>query len=189
MCWCVIEIFKFELCADGDIENKVCKGIITNLLNRLIIMMDEELLFCEVERYLVLRKLIEKFEENRKNGGKYLLLICKYLTEGRLLRRNSDIRAYWDYRFRFGYVSDVDLDDNEYFEKFVKCFENKDNECFRWMFKIFNGNKKGSVNRYRRKDNIYMIWEYLFNSKVVSDNKYYYELLEYKLKEFFKVKS
>ena len=102
MCWCVIEIFKFELCADGDIENKVCKGIITNLLNRLIIMMDEELLFCEVERYLVLRKLIEKFEENRKNGGKYLLLICKYLTEGRLLRRNSDIRAYWDCRFRFG---------------------------------------------------------------------------------------
>ena len=80
-----------------------------------------------------------------------------------------------------GAVSDVDLDD-EYFEKFVKCL-NKD-ECFRWMFKIFNGNKKGSVNRYRRKDNIYMIWEYLFNSKVVSDNKYYYELLEYKLKEF-----
>ena len=28
MCWCVIEIFKFELCADGDIENKV-----SNILN------------------------------------------------------------------------------------------------------------------------------------------------------------
>jgi hypothetical protein len=188
MAWCVMEIFKFELWASDEKESKMSKGIITNLLNRLIIMMDEELLFCEVERYLILRKLIEKFEENRKDGGKYLLLICKYLTEGRLLRRNSDIRAYWDYRFRFEYVEDVEeMTDEKYFKKFVDCFKRKDDECFRWMFKIFNGGVRGKNVRFRRKENVYMIWEYLFGRKVVIENKYYKKLIEYKLKEFFKL--
>ena len=40
----------------------MCKGIISNLLNRIIVMMDEEMIFNECARYIVLRKLIEKFE-------------------------------------------------------------------------------------------------------------------------------
>ena len=96
MTWCVMEIFKFELWAEDEKEKKMCKGIISNLLNRIIVMMDEELLFCEVEKYLLLRKFIEKFEEDRKNGGKYLIYICMELVRGRLLRRASDIRAVQD---------------------------------------------------------------------------------------------
>ena len=188
MTWCVMELFKFELWTEDEKEKKMCKGIISNLLNRIIVMMDEELLFCEVEKYLLLRKFIEKFEENRKNGGKYLIYICMELVRGRLLRRASDIRGFWDFRIRFGNEKDaVELSDGEYFNKFVECFERKDDECFKWMFKIFNGKKKGDVMRFRRKDNIYMIWEYLFSRENVKENKYYKQVLEYKLQEFYKL--
>ena len=188
MTWCIMEIFKFELWAEDEKEKKMCKGIISNLLNRIIVMMDEELLFCEVQNYLILRKFIEMFESDRKNGGKFLVLICRTLVNSRLLRRASDIRAYWDYRIRFGTEKDtVELSDEEYFNKFVECFERKDDECFKWMFKIFNGNKKGNVMRFRRKDNIYMIWEYLFSRKNVKCLNGYKELLEYKLREFYKL--
>ena len=188
MTWCVMEIFKFELWAEDEKEKKMCKGIISNLLNRIIVMMDEELLFCEVQNYLLLRKFIEKFEDDRKNGGKFLVLICRTLTNSRLLRRASDIRAVWDFRIRFGNEKDaVELSDEEYFNKFVECFERKDDECFKWMFKIFNGKKKGDVMRFRRKDNIYMIWEYLFSRENVKGNGGYKELLEYKLREFYKL--
>ena len=187
MTWCVMEIFKFELCSETELEKKMCKGIISNLLNRIIVMMDEELLFCEVQNYLLLRKFIEKFEDDRENGGKFLVLICRTLTNSRLLRRASDIRAFWDFRIRFGDEKNVELSVQEYFNKFVECFEKKDDECFKWMFKIFNGKRKGDKVRFRRKDNIYMIWEYLFSRENVKRNERYKELLEYKLREFYKL--
>ncbi len=187
MTWCVMEIFKFELCSETELEKKMCKGIISNLLNRIIVMMDEELLFCEVQNYLLLRKFIEMFESDRKNGGKFLVLICRTLANSSLLRRASDIRAFWDFRIRFGDEKNVELSDQEYFKKFVECFERKDDECFKWMFKIFNGKKKGDKVRFRRKDNIYMIWEYLFSRDNVKRNKKYNEVLEYKLREFYKL--
>ena len=187
MTWCVIEIFKFELLAKDDKEKKMCKGIISNMLNRIIVMMDEELVFYEVQNYLLLRKFIEKFEDDRKNGGKFLVLICRTLVNSNLLRRASDIRAYWDYRIRFGNEKDVELSDEEYFKKFVECFERKDDKCFKWMFKIFNGKKKGNKVRFRRKENIYMIWEYLFSRENVKKHGRYKELLDYKLREFHKL--
>jgi len=187
MTWCVMEIFKFELCSETELEKKMCKGIISNLLNRIIVMMDEELLFCEVQNYLLLRKFIEKFEDDRENGGKFLVLICRTLTNSRLLRRASDIRAFWDFRIRFGDEKNVELSVQEYFNKFVECFEKKDDECFKWMFKIFNGKRKGDKVRFRRKDNIYMIWEYLFSRENVKGNGRYKEVLEYKLREFYKL--
>ena len=48
MIWCAVEIFNFELMSETEIEKKMCKGIITNMLNRIIVIMYEELLFCEV---------------------------------------------------------------------------------------------------------------------------------------------
>ena len=145
--------------------------------------MDEELLFCD-RKILLLREYMQKFEEDRKNGGKYLVLICKCLYEGRISRRSSDIRGYWCYNMK---NKDEGMSDKEYFKKFVECFERKDDECFKWMFKIFDGNKKGDVVRFRRKDNIYMIWEYLFNNELVKKNKYINKVLNYKLVEFYKL--
>ena len=184
MVWCAYEIYKFELYASTDKQQQTCKAIITNLINRIIVMMDEELLFAEAERYIILREMIEKFQENRKSSGETLILMCKCLVEGRISRRNSDLRSWWSHRI---INEDAGFNDMVYFKKFVECFERKDDECFKWMFKIFKGEKKGDTVRYRRKDNIYMVWEYLFDTEVVKANSVYKKAMDYKLNEFFKL--
>ena len=55
MVWCALEIWRFEEQASSELEKKMCKGIISNLLNRIIVMMDEEMIFNECARYIVLR--------------------------------------------------------------------------------------------------------------------------------------
>ena len=42
----------FHSRATTDKEKQAAKGIISNMLNRLIIMMDEEMLFAEVGKYM-----------------------------------------------------------------------------------------------------------------------------------------
>ena len=208
MIWCALEIFKFELWANNEKEKKMCKGIITNMLNRLIVMMDEELLFIEVERYLVLRNLIEKFDNDRKNGMKWLVYICHCLKDAKLSRHASDIRAYWDYRFRCdsenaGNQKIYDKErldkygekiDDYHYEKFLDCFKKNDDGMYFWMFKIFNGGRKSKKSVFRKKrENINKIWKMLFDLEFVHYQKYnkglVKKLLEYKFDEFNKNKK
>ena len=184
MVWCALEIWRFEEQASSELEKKMCKGIISNLLNRIIVMMDEEMIFNECTRYIVLRKLIEKFESDRKNG-KLLVKMCYLLANSKMIRRNSDIRGFWNYRFKNEIVEEKE--DEFYFEMFKKCFEEKDSKLYYWMFKIFDGKKKGEKVRFRRKENIYMIWEYLFSRKKIKENSILKKCLEYRLTEFYKI--
>jgi hypothetical protein len=201
MIWCAMEIFKFELWSENEKEKKMCKGIITNMLNRIIVMMDEELLFCEIERYVVLREMIEKFDKDRKNGLKYLLNICKCLSEGRICRHASDIRAYWDYRYRFdgekkledmqkkvdlkgNYIDD---DDDFYYIEFIENFEGNWDEMYYWIFKIFNrGSKTKKYCFNKKKEYIYKIWKILFDLPIVKENDIIKKVLDYKYNEFDK---
>jgi hypothetical protein len=208
MIWCALEIFKFELWSESDTEKKMAKGIITNMLNRIIVMMDEELLFIEVERYLVLRKLIENFDNDRKNGMKWLVYICHCLQDGKLSRHASDIRAYWDYRFRLdpenaGNQKKYDKErldeygekiDDYHYEKFLDCFKKNDDGMHFWLFKIFNGGRKSKKYVFRKKkENINKIWKMLFDLEFVHYQKYnkglVKKLLEYKFDEFNKNKT
>lgn len=191
MVWCVAEIFLFQMKAKTEEEKKATKGIITNLLNRLIVMMDEELVFADVKRYLVLRKLIEKFENSERSDFVYLYTICDILVHGRILRLNSDIRAFWDYRFRHdGQVYENDdlknVDDDTSFKCFVEEFNKKSPGCFYYMFKIFNGARETNGKKWfkTKKENVYRIWDYLFHRKVVKENWMLRKALEYKLDEF-----
>ena len=208
MIWCALEIFKFELWSESDTEKKMAKGIITNMLNRIIVMMDEELLFIEVERYLVLRKLIENFDNDRKNGMKWLVYICHCLQNGKLSRHASDIRAYWDYRFRLdpenaGNQKKYDKErldkygekiDDYHYEQFLDCFKKNDDGMYFWMFKIFNGGRKSKKSVFRNKrENVNKIWKMLFELEFVHYQKYnkglVKKLLEYKFDEFNKNKT
>jgi len=193
MIWCVLEIYKFELYAQSDKEKQMCKGIITNLINRLIITMDEELVYKEYERYLVLRNLIEKFEKDRSKGIKCLIQICKCLVDAELYRFPSDVRAYWDYRFRadkcdlseeISTYEDGIITDDQYYDKFVQCFNSDNDEMFYWMFKIFYGGIKGNPEFRKKKENIYKIWKMLFNLEFLNDD--IRKLFDYKVKEFEK---
>ena len=186
MVWCVAEIYLFQIFAKTDVEKRATKGIISNLLNRLIIMLDEEMLFAECEKYLIVRRYMEEFEKGGRGNFDYLYKICDVMCGARMIRRNSDIRGYWSPGKKNVKVDNGNGSDDYYFIKFKEKFENNDPECFLWMLKIFYKGEDGDIVRYRRKENIYMIWEYLFDRKNIKNNEVLRKVLEYKLKEFYK---
>lgn len=181
MVWCMEEIFLFGMLAETVQEKRTGNAIVSNLVNRFIVMMDEEMLFLEVERYLLMREYLEKFESGGRKEMRYLRMICEILCDAKLCRRNSYGRSYWCHRLEVEEKSD-----EEYFEKFVECFENGDESWAIWMFKILNGEKSDGKKRFRRGENIYMIWEYLFGLEKVKKDEKLKKVLNYKLKEFFK---
>ncbi len=186
MVWCVGEIYLFQVYSESDTEKRATKGIISNLINRLIIMLDEEMLFAECEKYLLVRRYMEDFEKSDRGNFECLFKICDIMCGARMIRRNSDIRGYWSPRNKALKIDDGDSTDEYYFEKFKEKFEENDSECFIWMFKIFYRGAEGEVVRYRRKENIYMIWEYLFSRENIKNNEVLRRCLEYRLKEFYK---
>ena len=84
MIWCIAEIYLFQVLSKTEKDKKATKGIITNLLNRLIIMLDEELLFAECEKYLLIRKYMEEFESKDRNDFMCLYKICKIMIGARM---------------------------------------------------------------------------------------------------------
>ena len=62
MVWCMEELYLFGVMGKNEKETRVGKAIVSNLMNRLIVMMDEELSFRECEKYLIMREYLEKFE-------------------------------------------------------------------------------------------------------------------------------
>lgn len=177
MLWCLSEIYLFKKLASTDIERKACKGIISNMLNRLIIMMDEEMLFAEVGKYVKCMEWIEAFEKSDRNDFKLLVKICKTMIGARMLRLNSDIYSYWWKAKSVNANANVNA-----MECFIDAFENGSNECYYWAFVLFHSEEKGK-SRFRRKDAVYEIWEYLFE-KVKTDETLRV-CLEMKLNQFF----
>jgi hypothetical protein len=64
---------------------------------------------------------------------------------------------------------------------FIKNFKNNDNSCYYWDLKMYNSDVIGKA-RFKRKDCIYIIWEYLF--KLCKNNEKLKKCLELKLNEF-----
>ena len=183
MVWCMEELYLFGILGRNEKETRVGKAIVSNLMNRLIVMMDEELSFRECEKYLIMRDYLEKFEKSDRKELSYLRVICKILVEGDLCRRNSYGRSWWCHRLE----GEGDVASDEcYFEKFKECFEKGEEAWAIWMFKILNGGKSDGKKRFRRSENIYMIWEYLFDLEIVKKNEKLKKVLDWKLKDFFK---
>lgn len=184
MIWSVAEIYIFQLFPDKK-SIFPTRNIMTNLLNRIIIMLDEEMLFSECIKYLLVRDYIYDFEKTNRTDFSCLYKICKILTTSKMIRRNEDIRAFWDNEKT--HKPDLEHETDDYcFSNFKTCFEKKDNMCFMWMFKIFNKKQEGDITRFRSKENIYMIWKYLFSRKNIKENKTLRRCLLYRLLEFKK---
>ena len=95
MLWCLSEIYLFQALAPGEKERAAAKGIISNLVNRLIIMMDEEMVFAEVKKYMQCMAWVKDFEEGGRADIALLVKICKTMLGARMIRLNSDIYTYW----------------------------------------------------------------------------------------------
>ena len=213
MLWCLTEIYLFKSMAKTDAERKASKGIVTNMLNRLIIMMDEEMLFAEVGKYMKCMAWMKEFEETNRDNFELLVKICKTMLGARMIRLNSDIYSYW---WRGGGVfkvvkvpgldgeepldqGDLSHEVNEilsmeekmaddwkgprdYLLKFITAFRNGHESCYYWALAMFSSNAKGKA-RFRRKDCVYTIWEFLFRE--ASSCMKLRKCLELKLEQFF----
>lgn len=186
MIWCMEELFLFGILGQTDTEKKTGKAIVSNLINRIIIMMDEELSFRECEKYLLIRKYLDDFENSERKDISYLRVICEILVEGNLCRRNSYGRSYWCHRLEIEGDEDSNDSDENYFKNFKECFENGNEEWAIWMFKLFKSERKNEKKLFRRSESIYMIWKYLFNLEKVKKDENLKKVLDFKLKEFFK---
>lgn len=208
MLWCLSEIYMFQKYSNTEQEKRASKGIITNLMNRLIIMMDEEMLFVEVNKYIKCMKWIKLFNEGNRENFELLVKVCKTMIGARLLRLNSDIYSYW-WRgagvYKVIKINNVENEKENYeicnklfskkekecetwekernaFIRFVNTFRNNDTSCYHWALVLFHSKTKGKT-RFRRKDCVYIIWEYLF--QVIENDSRLKECLQLKLEQFF----
>ena len=213
MMWCCSEIYMFHSLATTDKEKQAAKGIISNMVNRLIIMMDEEMLFAEVGKYMKCMEWIKEFDKGGRDNFSLLVKVCKTMLGARMLRLNSDIYSYW---WRGAGVYKVvkvpglgweemlytpievhqecqeilkDEDGNcwayeyENLLMFIAAFRAGHSSCYYWALAMFHCDKKGTRRFFRRTDSVYIIWEYLF--KVAGDDEKLRKCLDLKLKQFF----
>jgi hypothetical protein len=164
MKWCAIEIYKFKF---GD--DKRGSDIFTNLINRLIVMLDEELCSDEVNRYLEVDDSLEKLKTEVDFGKGVVILseICDILCSGKMLRLCNDIGCYFnremeteDYKGNICFY-DENLEFTRFMRIFIGFFEEKNPNCYYWLFKIYNMTGKSKTVRYRRREYVYGIWSYL----------------------------
>jgi hypothetical protein len=182
MKWCVEEMYRFRSMARDEKELKVSKPLISNLVNRIIVMLDEELLFNEWAVYLKCRFLIDKFWED--NDVEYLYQICDLLCRAKILRYSSDVSCYY-MKMAMKNVSDEDV--YEKFEQFKIEMENKNVEkAFQIAFHLFlNKNEEKLKKKVLRRDHpIYLVWDYLLNLEKVKENENLKKCVMYRFKEY-----
>ena len=161
----------FEKYSQNEQEKRASKGIITNLLNRLVIMMDEEMLFVEVNKYIKCMKWIKLFNKGNRENFELLVKVCKTMIGARLLRLNSDIYSYW-WRgagvYKVIQINNVEIEKENYeicnqlfskkekecetwekernaFIRFVNSFRNYDASCYYWALVLFHSKTKGKT--------------------------------------------
>ena len=183
MKWCVEEIYRFRSMARDEKELKVSKALISNLVNRIIVMMDEELLFNEWAVYLKCRFLIDKFWE--EDNVEYLYEICDLLCGAKLIRYSSDVSCY-HMKMTIQAIEDEE-DVYQKFEQFKIEMEKGDVvKAFRIAIHLFlNKNEEKLKKRVlRRAHPIYLIWDYLLNLEKVNANENLKKSIVYRFNEF-----
>ena len=183
MKWCVEEIYRFRSMARDEKELKVSKALISNLVNRIIVMMDEELLFNEWAVYLKCRFLIDKFWE--EDNVEYLYEICDLLCGAKLIRYSSDVSCY-HMKMTIQAIEDEE-DVYQKFEQFKIEMEKGDVvKAFRIVIHLFlNKNEEKLKKRVlRRAHPIYLIWDYLLNLEKVNANENLKKAIVYRFNEF-----
>ena len=167
--WCVMEMSLFY-------DHEKGKALVTNLINRLKILLMEDLSCGEVYRIRRGYELLRDYDEDRSNRG-LLLEFCDLVSEGKKNRITSYMNSWW--RNKEVVCSDLTLDKVLKYKKkgdtdellllgenLIHFIENDDES----MFTIFNAMIRCTDPqgvRYRRKEASYLwfsiIEDYLWN--------------------------
>lgn len=170
---CLEELYLFSDFSETENEKKISNGILSSIVNKLIMLFEEEVSFIEVDKYLKVREYLNKFSEDK--DFKYIKMVSNVLFDCKLSKRSNYGKSF--------FKLDEDLSDDELFIKFKQLFENNDEDCLKYMYKILSNNNLSKKRIYEnRRENIYMIWEYLMN---LNNQDCIKEVLRYKLNNFF----
>lgn len=185
---------KFEFCViDMMLFGPERKAVMTNLFNRLRILLMEEIIFSELGPILQCIDLLDNIESKTYEEQMQRILkfcsIVKTCKRGRII---SYIRAYYKIYGKKTINTNIELDkvlkyrkpkdSNEllhYGELFIKYMdEKKENEVINDVFSIYNilyNNKDNIISdsRHRRKDPVYLLFEiiedrYFSNEKLTT---------------------
>tara|TARA_Y100000590_G_scaffold14063_2_gene16887 strand:- start:7926 stop:9710 length:1785 start_codon:yes stop_codon:yes gene_type:complete len=161
--WCVVEMMLF------GIKNK---GILTNILNRLRILLMEELVFDSVGDIANCVDLIENMDGlslEEKIGR--MLEFCSIVKELKRARVVSYINNWWRNKKNNFDISEVVVEKVKKYEKkgdseellklgelFIMYMENYDERVFGVLMRMYKMEEKYGM-RYRRKEGVYLLFE------------------------------
>ena len=173
--WCIMELGKFN-----DLNEKAGNSIITNMINRLKILLMEDFSCLEIDRIYNCILILEEYEKDRSK--RYLLIkFTNIVINGKKNRVCSYINNWW--RNKNIEVDNIELnkclkyklkgDSDELLnlgENLINFIENKDERLFGIYMKMIKLEEKMG-SRYRRKDGIYLYWvimrDYMKNDKMI----------------------
>lgn len=186
--WCVMELGKFN---DISLEKNAAKAIVTNLINRMKILLMEDMNPGDIDRIYNGIILLDEYEKDRSN--RFLLMnFCDVVMGARKNRVTSYVNNWW--RTRDFKLENLEIDkclkyklkgDTDELlilgENLIKFIEEKDERIFGVYMKMVNLEGKMGL-RYRRKDPVYLFWvimrDYMVNDKMI-------KIFDFALNRFF----
>ena len=188
--WCIIEMMLFGL------KNK---GLLTNVLNRLKIVLMEEIV-CDQMGDIIY--CIGIFNDIDKNNYELdikiikILEICSIITKLERARIVSYVNCWWKFNSLNYNLNSIPIDkiikfkkknDSDellkYGEIFINLIERKDEKLLDIYNKLYNNTEEYGT-RYRRKDAVYLLFEIIENR--YSSNKKFMVLFEFVKTMFFR---
>ena len=176
--WCVAEMLLFNFHEKGG-------GLVTNLINRLKILLMEEMSVSEISRIILGIKKLNEFEKSDRKDMERIIEFCKIVIDSKKTRSASYINWWWRTHPEEYNLNDIVIDKVKKYEKkgdseellklgelLIKFVEDRDERIFDIFNKMVKIEKGG--RRYRRTDGLYLYMEIIEDHYVTND---YYKII------------
>ena len=184
--WCVVEMLLFNF-------NKKGYALITNLINRLKILIMEELAVNEITAIILGIKKLDLFDKDRDNNMNKILEFCDIVIKCKKTRSVSYINWWWKTHPIEYNIDEIIINKVKKYEKkgdneellklgelLIGFIENYDEKLFDIYNKMILIQNAG--NRYRRKDGVYLFMQIIEN--YYCTNQYYKIIFDFALNMF-----
>ena len=181
--WCVTEMLLFNFHDKGG-------GLVTNLINRLKILLMEEMSVSEISRIILGIKKLNEFEKSDRKDMERIIEFCKIVIDSKKTRSASYINWWWRTHPEEYNLNDIVIDKVKKYEKkgdseellklgelLIKFVEDRDERIFDIFNKMVKIEKGG--RRYRRTDGLYLYMEIIEDHYVT--NEYYKIVFDFAL--------
>ena len=182
--WCVTEMLLFNFHDKGG-------GLVTNLINRLKILLMEEMSISEISRIILGIKKLNEFEKSGRKDMNKILEFCEIVIDSKKTRSASYINWWWLTHPEKYNLDIIVIDKVKKYEKkgdseellklgelLIKFVEDRDERIFDIFNKMVKIEKGG--RRYRRTDGLYLYME-IMEDYLISNNKHYKIVFDFAL--------